>query len=138
MSFIYSSAVDDILSGRIAFGTDRFRVMLVGEGYVPRPSHRRRSDVRGEIIGEGYALGGLDIEIIKRPGPDKVDISLGGALLRESTLDARGAVYFKNNGGSPQDDELIAWIDFGRVVTSLHGDWTLSASTLRVTREPNG
>ena len=137
MSFIYSSAVDDILSGRIAFGTDRFRVMLVGDDYVPRPSHRRRSDVRGEIVGEGYTPGGLDVEIIKRPGPDKVDISLGGALLRESTIDARGAVYFKNNG-RPQDDELIAWIDFGRVVTSLHGDWTLRASTLRVTRGPNG
>ncbi len=135
MSFIYASAVEDILSGRIAFGIDMFRVMLV-DNYVPNQVfHRRRSDIRGEIIAEGYPPGGIDIEVAKSPGPNRIDVLLGGTLLPDSSIEARGAVYFKDNGGSPQEDELIAWIDFGRTVTSLHGDWSLSASTLRVTRD---
>jgi hypothetical protein len=133
-SLIYTSAIDDMLHRRIDFDADEFRVMLVGDRYRPDGErHRRRSDVSDEISGEGYAAGGLrvDVSIVKNPSERSIDVLLGAALWPNSSLQASGAVYFRSRGRNPANDELIAFVDFGGDVISTHGNWALTPSTLR-------
>jgi hypothetical protein len=40
-------------------------------------------------------------------------------------------VYYKSRGGAASADELIAVIEFTGDVSSISGDFTLTASTLR-------
>lgn len=126
---IYTSAIDDMLHRRIDFDGDAFRVMLVGDRYKPDSErHRRISDVSDEIEGEGYESGGqsVDVTIDRNSAERSVDVHLGGALWPNSSLQARGAVYYRMSGG-----ELIAVIDFAGDVISTHGNWMLTRSTLR-------
>lgn len=133
---IYTSMIDDTLHRMIDFDGDEFRVMLVGERYRPDENrHRRRADVFNEITGDGYEPGGqlVDVTVELNRTDRAVDVILGGALWPRSSLEARGAVYYRADGG-----ELIAFIDFERNVISTHGNWSLTPSTLRFRTDSEG
>lgn len=130
-STIYSSAMLGIVNGTVAFGADSFGVMLLDSDYIPdRASHRRRADVQDfEVSGAGYRA--TDVAIaISMDEPDAVTIILGAGRWNRATINARYAAYYKRNGGAPEDDELIACIDFGRDVISTNGTFALSESRL--------
>ena len=58
-SRLYQSFQRDVMCGRIDLENDTIKVMLVGEHYKPSRKHKRRSDIVGEVAGNGYAPGGL-------------------------------------------------------------------------------
>lgn len=116
--------VDGMAAGTIRFGSDSFRVMLVS-GYVPnKDGHETRADVTGEVTGTGYAAAVVAATVIADPVADRTDIELGGATWPGSTISATGAVYYTGS------DELVCYVDFGGVISSLAGAFTLQASTI--------
>jgi hypothetical protein len=133
-SIVYDSTVDDMAQGTIAFGVDSFRVMLVTRSYVPdKGGHARRSDITGEVVGAGYTAGGLDIGVLVTTDlvENHTNIELDGANWPTSTITAAGAVYYDSRG-APENDELIAYIDFGGDAVSAIGNFTLQPSTIRI------
>lgn len=134
-SVIYDATVDGMAKGSIQFATDAFRVMLVTGAYLPdKAAHARRSDITGEVVGAGYTAGGAPAAVTVTTDlvENRTDIDLDGATWPASTITAAGAVYYDSRGGAPEDDELVAYIDFGGDVSSGSGLFTLQPSTLRI------
>lgn len=134
-SLIYDSALEDEARGDIDFDNDAFRVMLCSGIYTPnKGAHTRRSDVKGEIVAQGYAPGGAQalVTVKKDTTNHRVNIELGGANWPTSTITARCAVYYKDRGGMAALDELVAVIDFGKDIISTAGMFSLTPSTLRI------
>lgn len=132
-SLIYSSSYFDALRGGINFETDIFGLMLVDASYkADRSLHTRRSDVKGEIKGDGYSAGGVVTKVAMKREGDLISIALGGITLKDATVTARGAVYFKRRGGDASGEELVAHVDFGRDVTSTNGDFVVDPSSIRI------
>ena len=114
--------------GTLAFGSDAFKVMLVN-GYAPdKDGHATRADVTGEVTGAGYAPGGaaVVVEILLDPAVDRTDVNLGGAAWPASTISATGAVYYTAT------DDLVCYVDFGGVISSLAGAFTLQPSVIQI------
>ena len=134
-SVIFNSAMNDTVSGQIDFSADLFKVLLVSDAYKPdKEMHSKRDDIGGaEASGQGYQAGGnrVSVKIKNDVQNDRIDISLGGTSWEGSTIDARGAVYYKSRGAAGSD-ELIAYIDFGRDIISTNGKFQLTPSILRI------
>lgn len=132
-SLIYNSAVDDMARGAIDFDTDTFKVMLVTSTYTPnKDTHDRRDDVTNEVSGTGYTAGGVTsaCTVTKDTANDKVTLQFASASWPNSTITARGAVYYKSRGGASSADELVAYNDFGADVSTTAGTFTIAASTI--------
>lgn len=134
-SLVFDSCFDDMVNGRLNFGADTFRCMLCTSGYSPKPGHEKRSDVTNEVAARGgYQKGGFkaDVSSARNAKMRRHDITLGGISVPDATITARYAVYYKARGGEPEFDNLVAVIDFGADISSTDGDWSLTASTLRL------
>lgn len=134
-SIVYNSMVDLMAKGTIAFGSDSFKVLLVDSTYVPdKAAHTRRSDVTGEVNGIGYTAGGVaaSVTVSTDVVADRTDIGLGGANWPAATVTAAGAVYYDSRGGAPEDDEVVAYIDFNGDVIAVGGLFALESSTVRI------
>lgn len=131
-SVVYIASVLEALRGQINFESDKFGAMLVTSGYEPDRMHARRSEiVEFEAKGEGYKAGGVPAQISLDLADGSVRMLLGGIVLKQASVGARYAVYFKMNGGEPEDDEVIACIDFDHDVVSTNGRYSVSDSVLR-------
>ena len=122
---IYLSFGLDLAVGDINLKNDTFKVMLLDAKYEPDAAkHRRRSDVMAHEIrnGEtnsGYVSGGQELK------NQSVTVGLDGSVTlkaadiewKDSTLQARFAVVYKNRGGEAKLDELVSCVDFGSVQT---------------------
>jgi hypothetical protein len=134
-SLVYDSMPDDMARGDIAFDTVDIRVMLVTSGYVAdKAAHTRRSDITGEVSGTAYSPGGepVAVTVTTDTVASRTDIALGGADWPASTITAAGAVYYVSRLGLPNNDELIAYIDFGGDIVSISGLFQLQPSTVRI------
>jgi hypothetical protein len=107
-------------------------VLLASDGYRPdKENDARLSDiVKNEVVGKGYKAGGqtIDIAVVVSDG---FKFSLGGCTWPQASIAARFAVCYRDSGGRPDESELIALIDFGDVVSSSHGNFELTASSIR-------
>lgn len=130
---IYLHGLLDALSGNLSLANDSFAVMLLGSDYVPdRKNHRRRSDVADfEISGEGYREGGQRVSVSVDVSDDEaIDVLLNGTRWTQSSLTARYAVYYRIAGGRPEEEELIAFVEFDRDIVSSGSTFSLSESRL--------
>lgn len=132
-SFISNSCLHNTFRARINFDDDAFKVMLVTSEYKPdKDAHATRADVTDEAKGMGYSQGGLSVDVRVNMTDDVLVMNLGGVTLPAATVTARYAVYFVDRGGDPEDDDLVATIDFGGDVSSTNAPFELMASTLRI------
>jgi hypothetical protein len=130
-AFVYNSAVDDIVSGDIDLAWDQFRMLVVGNIYVPdKDGHAKRSDVIDEIASPNYPPKGVILTQSITKDAEGLSIQFGTVTLRNINETARGAVIYKHRGGAASQDELLVYIDFGNPVR-LVGRTTLSFSPLR-------
>lgn len=132
-SLIYDSVFEDILTGKINFAVDTVKCLLVTMEYVPyKKVHTRRSNILHEVTGRGYTSGGVvvDVSIVKDTENDRTYISLGEADWQSSTITASGAVYYKSRGGTTSADELIAFIEFDEITTSINGPFSIKETLL--------
>lgn len=131
-SLIFDSCVDDAARGLVDFDSDTFYVMLVTSSYTPnKKTHTRRSDVTNEVVGTGYAAGGIAsaCTVTKDTVNDKVTCAFAAAAWAASTITAAAAVIYKRRGGASSADELVAYVDFGGNVTSTADTFTATFST---------
>jgi hypothetical protein len=117
--------------GAINLAADAFAVLLVDETYQPDfMGHTRRSDVTGEIVGLGYhGPANTAAELIY--AADCLELKFGGARWSNVDIQARGAIYFRANGGDPSDDELLVFNDFGKVHHCIGGAFVLAPFVLQ-------
>ena len=127
-SVILNSAIDHVVRGAIDFENDVFNVMLCTSDYRAKKEHASRSDVTGEVIGDGYDAGGIPVSVTvaRDTKNNSINVLLGAASWSYATIKARYGVYYRE-----RDGQLIAVIDFGKDVVSTDGTFSLSASTLR-------
>lgn len=134
-SFIFNSAIRDVLVGNIDYDTDTFKVMLTTSAYTEnKDTHTKRSDVTNEVTGTGYTAGGASTTVTVAAvdtANDDVEITIGAASWVSSTITARKAVIYKSRGGAASADELVAVVDFGSDVISSSGTFTLTASVIK-------
>jgi hypothetical protein len=117
--------------GAINLAADEFAVMLVGENYQPDfLEHTRRSDVTGEIDGLGYH-GPAKTTAELTYAADCLELKFGGARWSNVDIQARGAIYFRANGGDPSDEELLVFNDFGKVHHCTGGAFVLEPFVLQ-------
>lgn len=132
-SFIYNSCLLNSFRGKIDFETDKFKVILLTDEYGPRKDeHESRADLLGEVAGKGYEAGGPAVAVRASMVDDRLILTLGGFTLSAATVTARYAVYYINRGDMPEEDFLVACIDFGGDVSSTNADFQLTASTMRI------
>ncbi len=124
-----NSAKADLMSGNIDLDSAPIYCMLCTSSYVPSASHAKRSDVTNEVIGTGYTTGGVQLT--------GCTVTVAGGVAKftannpswdNSTITARYAVIFQRVGpdmSTPQDDPLIAILDFGADVSSTIGTFTV-------------
>ncbi len=132
-SIIYNSLFEDTLTGKINFSVDTFKCLLVTAEYIPyKKVHTRRSNILHEATGRGYTSGGtiVNVSIMNDTENDRTYVSLGSASWQSSTLTAAGAVYYKSRGGPKSADELIAFIEFTEITTSINGPFSISEMLL--------
>jgi hypothetical protein len=132
-SFIYNSLPLDLVKGEIDFDGDDFKIMLVDGSYVASKSaHSRRSDVSGESSGTGYTAGGQTVacSVTAGIGGDSVVVTLDTVEWLSATVSAAGAVIYVDRGGASSGDELVAFVDFGALVSSTNATFSVTASTI--------
>lgn len=114
-----------------------FRVMLVDE--VPARLAARRSDIAGEIVGEGYQAGGQPVTSSLSSAYEEApaEFHVGGATWESSTLSAIGAVYFEDRGTAEEDIPLL-YVDFGEVVANTRSTYVLEPSSIVLLPAPDG
>jgi hypothetical protein len=60
------------------------------------------------------------------------EIGLTGTVWWQSSVNATGAIFYKARRGSAADDELVAYVDFGRAVRSQNGSFFLDRSAIEL------
>jgi len=133
-----ASANAGILIKRLAdayFGSGTFKFMLVST--LPSESDLDtfgfRNDVTNEVAASGsYPTGGVTITCTVGAYDatnNRVAVTFGNpAPFTSATISAAGCWIYKDIG-SPGSDEVIAWSDFGGLVTSTAGTFTVTIST---------
>lgn len=127
-----------LLTKRMAdayFGTGTFKLMLASA--APSESDLDtfgfRSDITNEVAASGsYPTGGVTITCTVGAYDatnNRVAVTFGNpAPFTSATISAAGCWIYKAIG-SPGSDEVIAWSDFGGLVTSTAGTFTVTLST---------
>lgn len=125
-AILYPSFTRDLMAGRIALETDRLGVLLVTSEYQFSADHRRRADIFGEVVADGYTQTGQWLTGQAVETRDGRDYLMGNSLEWVGTITARGAVLYKGHSEGPDHDELICFFDLGRDVSSTNAPWRLT------------
>jgi len=130
-NFVYDSYRLEIMAGEIDLIADPIKALLVTGNYRPDPTaHSRRSDVKGEVEGPGYYIGGqlLSGKKIFITRNDEAVLDADNLSWEKSDFTARGAILYKVMGGKPDKDPLIAYLDFGKDRTASGGPFRIQWS----------
>lgn len=132
-SFIYDSCLINTFEGRINFNSDAFKVVFLTSMYRPdKENDSSRADLTNEVVGPGYPDGGVSVDVKAALVNGALSLSLGSLKLLNATVSARYAIYVADRGGAPEEEELVACIDFGSDVSSTNSEFALTASSLKI------
>jgi len=128
-NLVYNAFKKNIMNGGIDLDTDTIKVALVTSSYTPNAdTHEDFADITNEAEGTGYTQGGATLSN-KAVTADNTDdegvFDADDVTWSSSTITARGAVVYKSTG-TPANDLLVCYIDFGTDKTSSNGDFTVS------------
>jgi hypothetical protein len=81
-SFIYNACLLNTFRQRFDFDSDKIKVLLVTAAYQPdKETHATRADLTDEVLGQGYAAGGVDANVLVNMKDDTLVLNLGGVTL---------------------------------------------------------
>lgn len=127
-SLVYTGALDALARGQLDFENAPFKLMLVGASYSPTQTHTHRSDVSGEVSGDGYATGGQTVAsmtLVRDDANGRITITPASVVWPAATITARGAILYQVLG-TASDDLLVAYVDFGEDKTASGGAFTVT------------
>jgi hypothetical protein len=113
-----------------AYFIGTFRLMLVSAlpDEAAMDAAEFRSNVTNEVTGAGYIAGGEIITATvgaKDATNNRVAVTLGSVTWPAATISARGGWLYKVVG-SAATDQVVAYLDFGGVITSTGGPWVFT------------
>ncbi|MGO8991804.1 MAG: hypothetical protein ACLQVI_00640 [Polyangiaceae bacterium] len=122
---IYDNFPADLLSGKISPSSDDFKLCLLRD-YTPDAAHTRRSDVAPEEVkATGYDRGGKPVSCAVKAVGDRLQIVFDDVVWTiAGQLEATGGAVYKARGGPASEDELVCYLDFGRVAACTDGTFT--------------
>lgn len=130
-SAVYNTFKSDMLSGNVDLANDTIKLSLHTSTYTPDiDADEFYDDVDNEVGASGtYAAGGATLTATVATDDtddegvfDATDVSFASA-----TITARYAIIYKVVGaGTPADDPLVLYIDFGSNQTSTNGTFTIT------------
>ncbi len=125
---IYYAAQATLLAGGLNLLTDTLKVLLLDETYTPDPaSHETLDDINGEVSGAGYTSGGQSLtgrDILRDDLSGRAALHAENPTWPAADFSARAALLYRL-GANPADSPLLAYYDFGRLITPDGGDVTL-------------
>jgi len=127
-SLIYNAALEALARGQVDFAEDQFKLLLVGASYSPNRTHAHRSDVSGEVSGDGYATGGQTVAsmtLVRDDANGRITITPASVVWPAATITARGAILYQVLG-TAADDLLVAYVDFGEDKSASGGPFTVT------------
>jgi hypothetical protein len=119
MTFVYLSAVRDVVLNTINFQSDTFYALLAGSGYTPNQvAHEKRSSIV-ETTGVGYIAGGKVVSqtVVTDSGTKTIEVTFAPVSWEGLFAPAKGVVIYKRRGGAASADELVAYAAFPSVVS---------------------
>jgi hypothetical protein len=104
------------------------KVMLTTASYVPnQDSHQYKSSISNEVSGTGYTAGGATLASKTATNTNNVfALDAADCSWPSSTLVARRAVIYDDNGATDADKPLLCWIDFGQDESTTNGTFLLA------------
>jgi hypothetical protein len=127
---IYNSFSEDLANGDIT-AAGPFKMLLVTSSYTPDKAHADRSDITNEVSGTGYTAGGKTVACTVTTGADKTILTFAAETWPESTITARGAVVYLDDG-TAANDLLVFYNDFGGDVSTSATTFSVGASTIEL------
>jgi len=129
----YTNLPRALALGQINFSTDTFKVLL--HTSVPTEANLdawdNRASVTNEVTaGNGYTAGGFACTAsvsAKDTVNNRVSVTFStvNPVAQNSTISAAAASIYKSTG-TAANDTLVAMVDFGGVVASSNGDFSIS------------
>lgn len=110
--------------------TGTFRLLLVSAlpDEAAMDATEFRNQVANEVTGAGYTAGGAVVAVTvgaKDTANNRVPVTLGSVTLPAATISARGGWLYKAVG-TAATDEVVAYLDFGGMITSTGGPWVFT------------
>lgn len=138
-SKLYGNFLLKALNKEVDWDTDDIRVALLGSGYTPnQDTDIHWDDVSAsEVSGTGYTAGG---DALANPsatydGATNVVILSGDDVTwANSTVTARYAVVYSNEGATAAEKVLVGYVDFGSDQSSSNGNFTISWDSTGIVR----
>ncbi len=123
----YSQAVVNAFNKNIDWIEGTIKVMLCSNEYNPDlKNHGFKSDINGEVKGDGYDSGGQIIENTTISHDiDQVYFKGDNINWSNSTITARYAIIYDDSPETEEEKPLIGLIDFGEDQISNHGDFNI-------------
>ena len=134
-SKMYGNLVRRAFNGEVDWDTHTIKVALVGSGYSPnQDTHQTWSDVVANEVGAGtapagYTNGGAALSgktIQYDAASNTTVLDADDVTWANSTITARYAVIYDDNGAGDTDKVLLGYVDFGVDQASTNGNFTIT------------
>lgn len=136
VSHSYTKLALSLSSGKVNFGSDTFKVMLLSAYTVGTTQDTAQfvSDIKAvgtEASGTGYTAGGLTIGSTSFTASGHVYTFGSTATLQwtASTISAAYALFYDSTPGSDATNPVLGYWDFGGTQSSSNGTFALSLSS---------
>lgn len=131
---MYGQFLKTVLSGTtVDLLNNPVKVMLCSSSYTPdQDNHVYKSDVTGEITGQGYTAGGqalTNVSLTYDPSTNITKFAANDVTWVNATFTARYAVLYVDVGATDAEKPLIGYIDFGADKSCENGDFTIRWDT---------
>lgn len=130
-SKMYGSLIKRAFNGEVDFDTHNIKVALMTSAYSPnQDTHETWSQVKAnEATGTGYTAGGASLsnKTVTYDAANNVTVlDANDVTWASSTITARYAVIYDDNGASDADKALLGYVDFGVDQASTNGNFTIT------------
>ena len=126
---LYNNGKKNLMNGSIDLDTDTIKVALFTSSYTPNiDTDNDFADISAnEISGTGYTAGGATLankSVTADTTDDEGVFDADDVTWSTATITARYAVVYKSTG-TPANDLLICYVDFGSNQSSSASDFTI-------------
>lgn len=125
---VYNAFKRHLGSGLVDMDDDTFRIVLLGEGYVPDAGHAVLADVIGHEApdGGGYSAGGRELaNTVWVQDGERVRFDADDAQWADATFSARYAVIHAAKTVAGVIDPLVCLLDFAALKSVSAGTFTV-------------